>query len=513
MKFQSLKLNQIQAFEEAEISFGPATIIVGQNNAGKSVFLRALCSFVRDQAAISRVGASTGSIAKLTVLAESQEELLRYTGANNEIMLLDIERTLNDHPRASQVIENIKMSYGTMAAFPIEFRDAVIIPLLSKRKPYSVNEDIRQVTGSQARIDSWDNLSALVDELSSPSSVHHQEYLRASAEILGFTPFSLTSANGKRVGLQARDFDPIYIEDMGSGVTHLTLLIALLVRLKNRVFLIEEPETELHPTALRSLMALMRTAIIERSNQVVVTTHSPIVLRELGKVDGTQVHLVTRKPTGQYEVPLSTVKTLSNDVEGRREALDSLGHSLEDIDMWDAWLITEEASIEPLISSWLIPKYFPELLGRLKILSSGGASRAKKRFDDLHGLALYAHLTAGYLNRAWVLLDGDQAGLDVQRQLFAAYSSWPKSHFVCLSPETLESAYPERFAAKRTEIASENDHVERGKLKRRLAAEVSNWAFSSDAADLEYLALEREMCKAKEVLSSIRDALIPSSNA
>jgi len=51
---------------------------------------------------------------------------------------------------------------------------------------------------------------------------------------------------------------PIY--QLGAGVAHGVALIVELLRARNKLFLIEELETELHPAALRMLMKLIPTA-------------------------------------------------------------------------------------------------------------------------------------------------------------------------------------------------------------------------------------------------------------
>ncbi len=58
----------------------------------------------------------------------------------------------------------------------------------------------------------------------------------------------------------------------------LGLIVELCVE-RNKIFVIEEPEANLHPEALRSLLKLVKIA--SEINQVIIATHSNVVLREL----------------------------------------------------------------------------------------------------------------------------------------------------------------------------------------------------------------------------------------
>lgn len=61
-------------------------------------------------------------------------------------------------------------------------------------------------------------------------------------------------------------------------------LVALLEAEPGSILLIEEIENGLHPERLHLLMQLLETVTAERRVQVVVTTHSPLVLRALSPV-------------------------------------------------------------------------------------------------------------------------------------------------------------------------------------------------------------------------------------
>ena len=77
------------------------------------------------------------------------------------------------------------------------------------------------------------------------------------------------------------------------------------------------------------------------SRKVLVTTHSPIVLRELGRIIDSRIYVVEKVKGGQHEVPTSSVRPVENSPTGRRTVLESLAHTLDDTDLFDGWLLVE----------------------------------------------------------------------------------------------------------------------------------------------------------------------------
>src|SRR5262249_19596834 len=154
------------------------------------------------------------------------------------------------------------------------------------------------------------------------------------------------------LGIPVGKHDFIYVEDMGEGVSSLLGLIASLCMADGNLLLIEEPENDIHPEGLKALLR----SIVEKSanNQFIVSTHSNIVTKHLGAAPGGKVFKVELNyQPGQ--VPTSTIEEIPGTPEARIDVLRELGYELYDFDLWNGWLILEEASAERIIRDYLIP--------------------------------------------------------------------------------------------------------------------------------------------------------------
>lgn len=142
-----------------------------------------------------------------------------------------------------------------------------IVPFLSKRKTAHYQEDVRSEHALRVNSD-LSYLAAKLSRIANPGFPEYRSYSSACDEILGFVVTATPSANGQRPGMYLPDRQIIPIDQMGEGVPSIVSLLADLAVSKGKLFLIEEPENDLHPRALKALLDL----IIESSqaNQFVI---------------------------------------------------------------------------------------------------------------------------------------------------------------------------------------------------------------------------------------------------
>ena len=101
------------------------------------------------------------------------------------------------------------------------------------------------------------------------------------------------SVEGNAVVLQVRLTDNTLVpaEALSEGLLYFLAFAALRHLSESRLFLVEEPENGLHPARIGEVMDTLRE--ISKTSQVIIATHSPLVVNEL---EGDEVSVVTRDP-------------------------------------------------------------------------------------------------------------------------------------------------------------------------------------------------------------------------
>jgi hypothetical protein len=253
-------------------------------------------------------------------------------------------------------------------------------------------------------------------------------------------------------------------------VPNIIQLLASLATSTNKLFLIEEPENDLHPTALKALLDLMIAS--SRSNQFVVSTHSNIVVRHLCGVADSRL-LKVHSPPGVLP-PNSVIEAVPATPEARISVLRELGYVFSDFDLWDGWIILEEASAERIIRDYLIPMFAPRL-ARVRTISAGGVDRVKPLLDDFLRLVIFTHLQPAYIGKTWVRVDGDDHGRSVVSTLRAKYPDWDADRFQTFASGQFERYYPKTFRSEVVRVLAIVDKSDQRKAKRELLLQVLAW--------------------------------------
>ena len=321
-----------------KIELGAVTVLIGANNAGKSSILLALYS-IQEHSIAGYADVRVGStIAQISI---DMEEVLVPGWGNLGNGVININFHSNDRKSGSKNITFTPVNGGAQGLDPIQAREPnhFVVPYLSKRKTAAYLEDVRNEYAMQI-IPSMQFLAAKLSRISNPSFPGYQTYSDTCRAILGFVVTSVPSDGGQRPGVYLNNRETIPIDQMGEGVPNIVALLADLALSTNKLFLIEEPENDLHPIALKALLDL----IVESSkvNQFVISTHSNIVLRHLGAITSSRVYEVSAVPE---KLPSEAkIRLVEPTPEARIEVLRDLGYSFSDFDLWDGWLFLEEAS-------------------------------------------------------------------------------------------------------------------------------------------------------------------------
>ncbi len=176
------------------------------------------------------------------------------------------------------------------------------------------------------------------------------------------------------------------INRVGTGVGNaLAMLYVALTAQTQRFILLEEPNSFLHPRALRELLAIL--AEIGGKHQFFITTHSSDVLRT---IKASTVTLL------EYDGQQTTIKQTTGDKLHELQAgLVDLGISLTDLHGCDKVLWVEGETEEAIFPS-LLRHFFPEMAQGIAVLPlyATGDFESKK-YEPKKVAAIYEKLSKG----------------------------------------------------------------------------------------------------------------------
>lgn len=503
MHISELHIQNIKSYKEARFAFSKGiNIIIGPNNAGKSTILLPILALQEHLTQISPL-------------------VLRFgeTQWNAQIKLQD-----NNGKFLNKEIESVNFSCSgnslkkeTLAAggrpVPLAMISGnepknFIFPFLSRRKNANFSNQVDIATTNKISVN-FENLTAKIDRISNPGFPNDQEYIKACEEILGFRITTTRSQGGKTPVLIVNYPDFIPLDAMGEGVVNILGLLVNLVVAKEQLFILEEPENDIHPGALKTLLALIEKKAL--NNQFIITTHSNVVLRQLGGLPSSAVFNI--KFNLEENVPTSqAIKAETS--EERMEILESLGYELSDFGMWNAWLFLEESSAEKIIREYLIPWFCNSLSNRIRTYSMRCLSETETKFSYFDKLFVFLHLAPTYKNKVWVIIDGGEEERSTIDRLKAKYVplEWKEENFMQFTKHDFEEYYPTKFNERVQSVLSETDKEVKRKKKKELLQEVENWINENpkDAAT-SFEASASEIIEKLKTIESILKQQSPSN--
>ena len=497
MKITRLTTENVRAFTKINLSFSDTiNLIVGENNSGKTTLLRLLYIFQQPTSSeyFTRLkyGAPKIKYGFDGLGPKPFKDVYGY-----ELNWTTASKIFNKNGDHTDNID-----HSNMRSLQNEPGN-IFYPYFSKRKTVAFQEMINSsvvnnVTGT------LENLYAKIDRLSSPQIPDHKKFLLACNSILGFEVGTTASPNGKKGAYIVDTHLSIDLLNMGEGVSNVLGLVVDLCVAKNQIFLIEEPENDIHPKALKALLDLVLET--SASNQFFITTHSNIVLKHLGSLESTKV-FHTKLIIGNDRMPTATVKEVPATPEARMCVLEDLGYENSDFEHWAGWLILEESSAEKIIRKYLIPWFAPKLENKLRTVSAKGESDVKTRFDDFNRLFTFLHLAPTYKNKAWVVIDAGEKEATVIKSLKTTYSGsgWDENQFKQFSQHDFESFYPAESQEDVTPILAIQDKQKKRAAKKELLAKVEAWIAEDEARAKE--AFKTSAAEVIAILKEIASAL------
>jgi AAA ATPase domain len=483
MKLQSFQLKNIRCFEDtANVSLSPQmNVFVGKNNAGKTTIINSILNL---QAGFQLVPESMrphkndASFLQFELLWPS-EPFSNNLGVGQGSQLYTILQIFDGTGGLPQATHNI--SY-VQPVFVQTRPDAIFEVFVARRKAVAFQEIVNSsvskiVTGNHQ------HLYSRIAEIDARGHPRHEDFRTAMKEILGFTITTRPSAGGTEAGFYFDLNNFVPLQQMGDGVSETLAMIVELCIAKNKIFVIEEPETNLHPSGLKSLMKLFRVA--SEKNQFIVTTHSNIVVRELASEHNSKLFRVFK--TAESLSSPSAIEEIGVSQELRQELLKELGYDFTDFELFSGWLFLEESSAETIINKILIPQFVPSLSGKLRTYSAGGVTKLEPSVEDFKRLMVFVHLSETYRDKMFVWADGDDAGKNVVTKLKQSFQHLGDKFIGTFSKEDFEEFYPSVFAEKAKAALEISDKREKQRAKASLLQEVLEWTEqNSELAQTEW---------------------------
>jgi hypothetical protein len=464
MRVLNVQIQNFRSFVDSGLlELDQLNVFLGPNNAGKSSVLRALYLLqAGSEPAAGDVRLGSDSFRVVLGVQDVPH------GWHDNVRPREGHVDISYGPRRN--FEIVYHPNASVGQFPASEPRHFIYPFLSGRKTAGYDQTVNAATTASVGVD-LRHLPAKLAQLANPDFHAHDRYREACERTLGFVVTAVPSETGMRAGVYVPSGESIPLEAMGEGVANIVGMVANLSLAEGKLFLVEEPENDIHPKALKALLEL----VIERSdaNQFVVSTHSNIVARYLGSADNSTLYYVDAELTAP---PTATCRRLSHDPAERIAVLSDLGYELYDFDLWDGWLILEESSAERIVRDYLIPWFAPKLR-RIRTVASGGNQSAEPTFDDFHRLFRFTHLEARYRNRAWVIVDGDAQGEAISASLQERYGpgGWEPDHFRTWSEPDFECYYPAPFAEEVESVLATAGKKQKREAKRMLLEKVRVW--------------------------------------
>lgn len=493
MWISELQVINVKSFADSgllQLSKG-INVIVGKNNAGKSTLLQCVLSTQ-----------STNQSHPLNQAKEARR--IGTLESTVRIVLQDIEAAyfnmhgISDGERGDLIISfnsdalPREFTFTPGGAGGAEIRDVkpitnqepnnFILPYTIKRFAQGFNP-LMSNNSPQPKyvLETLAQLTEKIQPYTQSTHPDHEQFDRLCRGLISSPMGIIEGASGHLPGIYTSHNGSIPLSQMGDGVPHIVGLIVHLLKAEKRLFVIEELENGINPEPLKLLLEEIKRSAKERQNQFLISTHSNIVLQSLASEEDCKIIEVTQAQIRPGEIPESScIQIERDDVEARRRVLMNLGYSLADSDMFDGWLILEEASAETVIRKFLIPQFVPKLINVLGIIATMGYTQAENQFMALAQNFLYLHLTPAYKKRIWVIIDAGEDESQVIERLQHDFKKWPPEHFDQFGEHDFEKYYPFCFQGEVERIlklpANGNEtKKKKQEAKKNLLVKVMKW--------------------------------------
>ncbi len=294
-----LRIQNYGCIKDLELELTPLHALIGPNDSGKSTVLMALRTLTRLAAGVLSGADDSNKLATGIVLNPGMD--LAATVSNETWRL---NSTAPDHVneiiKSKRQSSTVTMNLGQGSKFlkaEEQMRRALAGSVLLRLDPDALRAPTKLIPEGQPLrfMNAFGlGLPAIYDAIVT-RDLH--DYMRINARLTELFPTvkSLSLKNPsdqtKALGVQLLDGSVVGADFMSEGMLYFLAYAALRHLEPTAVILVEEPENGLHPARIREVLDVLRE--ISQTTQVILATHSPLVINEL---EPNEVTVLTRDP-------------------------------------------------------------------------------------------------------------------------------------------------------------------------------------------------------------------------
>ena len=304
---QQLEIQSYGCIRKARIVLSPLHALIGPNDSGKSTILRALRMVAQFAAGVFPDGNKTPFDPMLgetfgVHISVRYPDGLAYAirteagGALQESVFLKGEQIVRGGPSRSWNTPGLLRMDGASAEV-VSLRDRLTTATMTRFDPDSLRAPaplIPEKRGIAFADERGAGLASVFDAIinrDTESFARIQDSVRTLFPSVAKVGLINVSDTLKKIAITLSDTESTRVgaEAMSEGLLYYLGFAALKHVSGSRLFLVEEPENGLHPARIAEVVRVLRE--MSKTNQVVIATHSPLVVNEL---EGHEVSVVTR---------------------------------------------------------------------------------------------------------------------------------------------------------------------------------------------------------------------------
>ncbi|WP_345267683.1 AAA family ATPase [Nibrella viscosa] len=306
-----VSIQNFKSLKDVTLNLQKVNLLIGPNNSGKSNFLKALEYFDSSDFKAQTIAALE------QVSFKHERRNIRYLfdykpNANNllegysqdlgeilyqlifELQIVAQNFTTQVSHKAEPFIigangDVISLESSLVESFEREFRQ-VIRTKVFRPDPSKLTKTAKFSADEVELSPNCDNLIAFyfyIDNTFKKYSNKIQNDLsRCIPEIAYFTTPPVKENGQSLLGLQFFDKSDIgyWADEVSEGVLYFLSLLCIINQPNPpKLLLLEEPEKGIHPRRIREIMEFIRRLVVEKDIQVIMTTHSPLLLDEFAE--------------------------------------------------------------------------------------------------------------------------------------------------------------------------------------------------------------------------------------